>query len=148
MFRNFMTGLAHWLKGGTPDARFAPRITEPSIFVYYWDGSVPEARKIRDISPTGAYILTSEHWYPGTIVRLIFRGYKTPLPPATDVVPSQSISLSSRVVRQEHDGAAVEFLFPTAKDRETLQKFIATMPKTSGALTIPPSTTNSGQDIN
>jgi hypothetical protein len=143
-----MTGLTHWLKGGTPDARFAPRIAEPSIFVYYWDGSVPEARKIRDISPTGAYILTNEHWYPGTIVRLIFRGYKTPLPPATDVVPSQSISLSSRVVRQEQDGAAVEFLFPTPKDRETLEKFIATMPKTSGALAIPPSTSNSGPDIN
>ena len=78
MFRNFMAALTHWLKGGTPDARFAPRIAEPSIFVYYWDGSVPEARRIRDISPTGAYILTDEHWYPGTIVRPIFRGYKTP----------------------------------------------------------------------
>lgn len=138
MFSNIKSGLKRWLEAGQGDARRATRRRDPSILVYYWDGDLPEARKIRDISVTGAYIETTENWYPGTIVRLIFRGYTTPSLLGTEVVPSHSITVSSRVVRQEPGGVAVEFLFRTPKERESLKSFLAAVPQASCALSIPP----------
>jgi hypothetical protein len=113
------------------------------IQVYYWDGSVPEARMVRDVSTIGAFIVTKEHWYDGTIVRLLFRGYVAPSPPDTNVVPSQSITVSSRVVRQESNGVAVEFLFPTPKDRAAFSTFLATIQQMSSTLTLSPPSTKS-----
>ena len=137
MLRKLRKGLERWLEAGPAEARGANRSREPSILVYYWDGGVPEARKIRDISATGAYIETTETWYPGTIVRLIFRGYTTPSLPDVEVVPSQSVTVSSRVVRQEPGGVAVEFLFNTPKESRLLKSFVAAIPQTACALSIP-----------
>ena len=41
--------------------------------VHYWGGTAPGRREVRDISDSGAYIYTAEHWYPGTIIRVVFQ---------------------------------------------------------------------------
>lgn len=133
MFNKLVGNVNRWLSGGPRDGRRAPRFNVPSIFVHYWDGSAPEGRKIRDISDTGAFITTTENWYPGTIVRLILQGHKDLSQDRQGEDPSPSTTtttISARVVRQEPGGVAVEFLFPTVKERDALERFLVTIPKT------------------
>ena len=127
-----MGGLSRWLENRPEDKRRAPRQAEPSVLVYYWDGSVPEGRKIRDISSSGAYVITPERWYVGTIVRLILQGYKTTPLPDGGIVPSRSTSIPSRVVRHGPDGIGVEFMFSSPDEQKALQDFLASIPNTRG----------------
>jgi len=73
VFKGLISGLSRWLENEDSKKRRAPRLVEPALVVYYWDGSVPEGRRIRDISSSGAYVVTPERWYIGTIVRLILQ---------------------------------------------------------------------------
>jgi len=131
VFKRLIAACSRWLEN-SPQQRRAPRSAEPSLMVYYWDGSVPEGRKIRDISISGAYVVTPERWYVGTIVRLILQGYKaTPLEDG-GIVPSRSTSIASRVVRHGQDGVGVEFIFSTSAERKALQEFLTGIPQTEG----------------
>jgi hypothetical protein len=143
-----MGGLNRWLEGGSSaDKRRAQRLPEPSLLVYYWDGSVPEGRKIRDISETGAYIITPERWYVGTIIRLILQGYKTTPLPDGGIMPSRSTSIPSRVVRHGPDGIGVEFIFSNPEDEKALQGFLATIPPKVGAAATGQVTAVNGQAL-
>lgn len=110
MLRRFL----NWLDQDDPpeEPRRAPRISSPPIVVYLWDGSAPLGHQLRDVSMTGAYLLTEERWYPGTIVRLLIQA------------PPMSASIPARVVRHGPDGMGLEFLFRTHADRERLARMI------------------------
>ena len=136
MFKDMMDNLSRWLENSlSPDKRRAARVTDPSLLVYYWDGSVPEGRRIRDISSSGAYIVTPERWYVGTIVRLILQGYKTTPQPEGGIVPSRSTAIPSRVVRHGPDGIGVEFIFSNPDEQKGLRDFLAAMPRAQGTPT-------------
>jgi Flp pilus assembly protein TadG len=128
VFKRMMGGLSRWLESEPDEKRRAPRLAEPSLQVYYWDGSVPEGRKIRDISSSGAYIVTPERWYIGTIVRLILQGYKTTPLLEGGIVPSRSTSIPCRVVRHCADGIGVEFIFSTPEERKALLEILSALP--------------------
>ena len=133
MFKGMMKNLSRWLENSpSADKRRAARVADPSLLVYYWDGSVPEGRKIRDISSSGAYIVTPERWYVGTIVRLILQGYKTTPKPEGGIIPSRSTSIPSRVVRHGADGIGVEFIFANPEEKAALDEFLAAIPRTAG----------------
>jgi len=135
VFKGIVGSFSRWLdNNSSPDKRRSPRLPEPSLLVYYWDGSVPEGRKIRDISTSGAYIVTPERWYIGTIVRLILQGYKTTPQPDGGIVPSRSTSIPSRVMRHGPDGIGVEFMFSTPEEEKALREFLSAIPKTDGSL--------------
>ena len=130
MLKRLMGGLSRWIDSGETNMKQrAPRFTEPSFVVYYWDGSAPEGRQIRDISSSGAYIVTTERWYVGTIVRLILQGYKTVPQPDGSIVPSRSISIPARVARHGSDGLGVEFIFARPEEKKELEAFVTTMPR-------------------
>jgi hypothetical protein len=130
MFKQLMGGLSRWLESDHSDnKRRAPRFAEPSFMVYYWDGSAPQGHQIRDISASGAYIVTTERWYVGTIVRLILQGYKTAPQPDGSIVPSRSTSIPARVTRHGSDGLGVEFIFSSPEEKKTVQAFVAAMPR-------------------
>ena len=134
MLKGMMSNLSRWLESSpSAEKRRAPRLSDPSLLVYYWDGSVPEGRKIRDISSSGAYIITTERWYVGTIVRLILQGYKTTPQPDGGIVPSRSTSIPSRVVRHGPDGIGVEFIFLNPEEKAALQGFLVAMPQKEGS---------------
>src|SRR5260370_16825808 len=57
-----------WLQG--PQRQRLPEGVERQLAAYYWDGAAPAPREVRNVSPQGAYIVTSEKWYPGTIMDL------------------------------------------------------------------------------
>ena len=127
--------LIDWLTGASTasESRLASRVFEPKVVVFYWDGSVPAGHRLRDVSPTGAYLYTSERWYPGTIIRLLLQeehvaaiGGDTTVGDTT-VGTRASASIPARVVRHGPDGVAVEFLFRSLEDRQLLDKLITSM---------------------
>jgi hypothetical protein len=112
MFRRLMEWLVEAGDGST-ELRLAPRLSEPTVVVYLWDGAAPSGLRLRDVSSTGAYLITEERWYPGTIVRLLIQA------------PPLSVSIPARVVRHGTDGMGLEFLFRTFEDRDRLGQMIA-----------------------
>lgn len=99
------------------ERRRAARRVISGLVVYYWDGGQPIPRPVKDISLTGLYILTQNHWYPGTIVQLTLQ--------ETDklIVPSdRCIKIQAKVVRQGSDGVGVAFLPGKARGVDQLGK--------------------------
>jgi Flp pilus assembly protein TadG len=129
--------MKQWLLQENDEPRGAPRSTQPELVVYYWDGSAPEGRHIRDISASGAYIYTPEQWYPGTIIRIILQGYQTTTRADGTTTPTSSICIPARVIRQGSDGVAVDFVFRNKEEGETFRIFLAEIPA-QPASTAPP----------
>jgi Flp pilus assembly protein TadG len=104
------------------EQRRAERYYDPGAVAYYWDGSVPVPREIRDISLTGAYLCTPERWYPGTIVKLALKTERG----GTDGM-GESIEVRCRVVRHGADGVGLQFISHEVTERKGLHRFIASV---------------------
>ena len=114
-----------WLLGADDELRREPRYAQPEVVIHYWDGSSPEGRGIRDISEDGAYIYTSETWYPGTILRIVIQGCRKTQRSDGTTAPECSTCVPSRVVRNGEDGIAIEFVFRDKREREDFRAFLA-----------------------
>jgi hypothetical protein len=89
------------------ERRRANRKESLPLAAYYWDGSVPAPRQVRDISPEGMYLLTEQRWYLNTLINMtLVRSDK----PEDD--PERSVRLTARVVRSGTDGVGMAFLLP------------------------------------
>lgn len=128
MFANAIARLKHWLMNEKKDQRRAERALEPEIVVHYWDGPVPAGRSLRDINRYGAYIYSTERWYPGTIIRLVVQGYRTDVREEGRTIPTNSFSVNALVVRHGEDGVGVEFIFPDERTRDGFQSFLDRIP--------------------
>jgi Flp pilus assembly protein TadG len=128
MYRRAMGKMKRWLLQEPEEPRRMPRRTDPEVVVYYWDGSAPEGRHLRDISHSGAYICTPERWYPGTIIRIVLQGYRTAAREDGTTDPVASACIAARVIRHGNDGVAVEFAFRDKQEEETLRTFLAAIP--------------------
>lgn len=120
--------LKEWLGKSNNDPselRRAPRVVEPGVVVYYWNGSATKSHRLRDVSMTGAYLYTDERWYPGTIVRLLIQepGAEARGPDCS--TERLSVTIPARVVWHGPDGMALEFIFRTPDDRRRLEQLIA-----------------------
>ena len=101
-----MKQLRSWLgRWWSPDPRKAPRIKEPGLAAYYWNGSAPDAKTVRDISTSGLYVVTEERWYPGTLVLMTLQRTS-----CGDEVAERSIAVHSRAVRWGPDGVGLQFV--------------------------------------
>ncbi|HEY1806455.1 MAG TPA: PilZ domain-containing protein [Terracidiphilus sp.] len=95
----------------SPDPRKAPRVKEPGLAAYYWNGAAPVAHGVRDISSSGLYVVTEERWYPGTLVLMTLQ--------RTDhgeELAERSIAVQSRAVRWGPDGVGLQFILSDDKD--------------------------------
>ena len=95
----------------SPDPRKAPRIKEPGLAAYYWNGAAPVAHGVRDISSSGLYVVTEERWYPGTLVLMTLQ--------RTDhgeEYAERSIAVQSRAVRWGPDGVGLQFILADDQD--------------------------------
>jgi PilZ domain len=109
-----------WLLGSNGDR--LPEDAERLLAAYYWDGAVPVPHKVRNVSAHGAYILTSQKWYPGTVVDLSLE-YNTQ-PAGTNPVSKLSIAVRSRIISHGPDGMGVEFVCVNRQEREKLVEFL------------------------
>jgi hypothetical protein len=75
------------------------------LVAYYWDGGVPVAHGVRDISLTGMYLLTGDRWYVGTVIQMTLQETGD-----ADVHAERWIAVQARVVRQGSDGVSLAFL--------------------------------------
>jgi len=107
--------LRNWLgRWWSPDPRKAPRIKEPGLAAYYWNGAAPEAKGIKDISTSGLYVVTEERWYPGTLVLMTLQ--KTD---CGEEAVERSIAVQSRAVRWGPDGVGLQFVLPDDRNPNT-----------------------------
>jgi uncharacterized membrane protein (UPF0127 family) len=98
----------------SPDPRKAPRVKEPGLAAYYWNGSAPVAHGIRDISSSGLYVVTEERWYPGTLVLMTLQKTEH-----GEELAERSIAVQSRAVRWGPDGVGLQFILSDDKDLRT-----------------------------
>ena len=101
--------MKRWLLQEDEEPRRAARLARPELVVHYWDGTAPGCREIRDISESGAYIYTTEHWYPGTIIRVVFQTQRMSIVDDGGRQAEGSICINCRVVRHGDDGVALDF---------------------------------------
>ena len=96
---------------GTPatQGRRAERRSSPSLAAYHWKGTLPHQNSIRDISSTGAFLLTQERWEPGELVSLSLQRSGPP-------EKENSFSVQARAVRWDDQGVAVSFVLPPGAD--------------------------------
>jgi hypothetical protein len=102
----------NWLqRWWSPDPRKAPRAKAPGLAAYYWNGSLPVAHGIRDISSSGLYVVTEERWYPGTLIVMTLQ--RTDL---GEELTERSIAVQSRAVRWGPDGVGMQFILSDARE--------------------------------
>ncbi len=140
MWRRGWVRVKQWLLREAPEPRFAPRYTQPDVIVYYWDGSAPEGRNLRDISQAGAYIYTPERWYPGTIVRIVLQGSLRAEQEDGTTAPTATTCVHARVVRHGPDGVGVEFAFRDKAESSEFRTFLAALPAQPSRTAPPPGT--------
>jgi hypothetical protein len=85
----------------------AERRSSPALAAYHWNGSIPHQDPIRDISSTGAYLLTHERWEAGEMISLTLQR-SGPF----EKSPEHRISVKVKAVRWDDHGIAVAFVLP------------------------------------
>ncbi|MGO8759409.1 MAG: PilZ domain-containing protein [Terracidiphilus sp.] len=105
--RNWLTRL---LLGDPVDPRKTQRESLPGLIAYFFTGGTPMPHAVRDISVTGMYIVTSERWYPGTVVQVTLTDRHKP-------TVERSITVNARAVRWGSDGVGLEFVLEAKKRR-------------------------------
>ena len=94
------------------DRRSADRHLKPRLVAYYWDGAAPVPHEIRDISLNGMYLLTTERWYPGTLVMITLQRTDS----SAYARDARSIAVQAKVVRWGPDGVGFKLIFPENED--------------------------------
>ncbi|MGA9061055.1 MAG: hypothetical protein WB341_05230 [Terracidiphilus sp.] len=95
----------------SPDPRKAPRVKEPGLAAYYWDGAAPSAHKVRDVSSSGLYLMTEERWYPGTLVLMTLQRTDR-----GEEFEERAIAVETRAVRWGPDGVGLQFILADDRD--------------------------------
>jgi hypothetical protein len=94
--------LQRWLEGPRLDGqRRGVRRSEPGLMAFYWSGGGPEPHEVANISESGFYVRTKDHWSPDTLVRMILQ---------RKADPRHSIRILARVVRVDKGGVGHEFV--------------------------------------
>jgi hypothetical protein len=91
------------------ERRRAERRTSPSLAAYHWKGSLPRQNTVRDISATGAFLVTQERWAPGEIISISLQR-------SGPLERENSFPIRARAVRWDDNGVAVSFVLPPGAD--------------------------------
>jgi hypothetical protein len=104
--------LGKWLFPDPPDPRKASRQPVAGLVAHFFTGGAPQPHEVRDVSPTGLYVVTTERWYPGTLVRMTLTK-----PDIGQSPTDRSITIQARSVRWGNDGVGLEFVVAPPKSR-------------------------------
>jgi uncharacterized protein len=97
--------LSRWLSPEPGDARKSARQPVAGLVAHFFTGGAPVAHEIRDVSSTGLYVITTERWYPGTIIRMTLSKPDVGQPPA-----ERSITIQAESMRWGNDGVGLRFV--------------------------------------
>jgi hypothetical protein len=118
------------------DRRESVRLSLPLV-AYYWNGASPQAYQVKAVSPAGAYIVTPDRWYMGTVLRLTFQygsvcngngagtlqAVQAALSLADD--PEMTQVVRAKLVRFGPDGIGVRLIYLNRQERLSFKKFLA-----------------------
>jgi hypothetical protein len=108
--------------------RKSNRLPVKGLAAHFFTGGAPHPHDVRDISPTGLYVVTAERWYPGTVIRMTLTKQEGGEHPS-----ERSITIHAQSMRWGNDGVGLEFLFESRKsgrppgtsvDKEQLAAFL------------------------
>jgi len=120
--------IKRWWAGVTDEP--LPDAIAGSVFVYYWEGAASTPHGVQNLSVTGVEIVSSDNWYPGTIINLTLQcGGQTA---GNGAAACKALSIRSKVVAQSRDGVRLAFLYMNQKEREAARKFLAGLRMESG----------------
>ena len=91
------------------ERRRAERRNSPSLSAYHWKGSLPRQNSVRDISATGAFLVTQDRWEPGEIIALSLQR-------SGPIEKENSFSVKAQAVRWDDNGVAISFVLPPGAD--------------------------------
>jgi uncharacterized protein len=97
--------LERWLFPNPAEPRRAGREPVAGLVAHFFTGGAPQAHDIRDISATGLYVVTTERWYPGTMIRMTLSK-----PDTGQALSERTITIQARAVRWGNDGVGLEFV--------------------------------------
>lgn len=91
------------------ERRRAERRISPSLAACDWKGAIPRLNSIRDISATGAFLMTQQRWEPGETIALTLQRSG---PPERE----NNFPVQARAVRWDDNGVAITFVLPAGAD--------------------------------
>lgn len=98
----------------------------PLVASTSWIGGTPVSFLVKNVSPGGAYVVTTEKWYLGTIVTMSFRYDPAYLQVARIQGDEEaSIQLRAKVLRAGTDGVGVKFVFVNKEEQLQFEHFLA-----------------------
>ena len=105
------------------DRRECPRISVPLV-AHYWNGGISQAYEVKAVSRVGAYLVTPDRWFPGTILRLSVSR------PSASMADGETVALMvrARIVRIGADGVGIRLVYLNKKERKSFEKFLAAAP--------------------
>jgi hypothetical protein len=109
------------------DRRRAPRITNPAVRAYFWNGAAPIPHCLSDISRIGGYLYTPERWYLGTMVQITLHASRDEMALNRPVSATATVTVWSKIVRHGSDGVGMEFVLVKRSNREELEAFLGTV---------------------
>jgi Flp pilus assembly protein TadG len=114
---DIMAGIREWLneRMGGP----LPEEIAKTVVAYYWDGAAPVAHRLRNLSASGANVVTAERWYIGTVLQLTLQHGEH-----VNVDKEASVSIRSRVIAHDSDGVRLQFLCIGPKEHQALGRFL------------------------
>lgn len=89
----------------------AVRKSPPDLAAYHWSGAYPKQESVRNISSSGVFLETNEHWNPGEVVSLTLQR-RGPLEGNLE----RRVAVQARAVRREDDGMGMIFVLPDGMD--------------------------------
>jgi hypothetical protein len=96
-------------EGSAAELRRAERRSSPSLAAYHWKGSALRQNTVRDISATGAFLVTQERWEPGEIIAISLQR-------SGPLAKENSFSVHAKAVRWDDHGVAFSFVLPPGAD--------------------------------
>jgi hypothetical protein len=109
--------LARWFfPAPASDRRKALRTSVDNLTASFWTGGVPTVDTVRDISSSGLFVITTERWYPGTIVRMTLT-----ITNAAGEAFETSICVCAEVIRWGNDGVGLRFAVDSHRKKDRRQ---------------------------
>jgi hypothetical protein len=109
------------------DRRLTPRIANPAVCAYFWNGAAPIPHRLGDISRTGAYLYTPERWYLGTIVQITLDTSRNETALNGPDSAASTVTVWSKIVRHGLDGVGMEFVLVKRSHREQFELLLTTV---------------------
>jgi hypothetical protein len=108
--------LARWLFPSPTDRRAAPRKSVDNLTASFWTGENPMASAVRHISSSGLYVVTTERWYPGTLVRMTLT-----ITNAVEEALEAWICVYAEAIRWGNDGVELRFALANHRKKDRRQ---------------------------